>query len=165
MYSPWHMIQNMFSGVGDPADMFVFGYASIDLLAEKFNPTINLNNVEVNAFLNRRPYMTDAASDAFDSFITRVWAIPSYLAWAPDFRRYLHYSVLSPTPAFWLPTGSAFEKVINPLVEAVKALGVNVVTTTELTGVSVEGHRVSQIGLQRTRQDKKTGTWVGVRGS
>ena len=40
MYSPWHMIQNMFSGVGPPADMFVFGYASIDLLAEKFNPTI-----------------------------------------------------------------------------------------------------------------------------
>jgi uncharacterized protein with NAD-binding domain and iron-sulfur cluster len=34
MYSPWHMIQNMFSGVGPPADMFVFGYASIDLLAD-----------------------------------------------------------------------------------------------------------------------------------
>ncbi len=165
MYSPWHMMQNMFSGVGAPADMFVFGYASIDLLAERFNPTIDLDNVDVNAFLNTRPYMTRAASDAFDSFITRVWAIPSYLASAPDFRRYLHYSVLNPTPAFWLPTGSAFTHVIDPLVQAAKALGVNVVTTTEITGVSVTDHRVSQIGLQRTRLDKKTGTWIGVRGS
>src|ERR1700760_598218 len=40
MYSPWHMIQNMFSGIGPPAEMFVFGYASIDLLAERVNPTI-----------------------------------------------------------------------------------------------------------------------------
>jgi hypothetical protein len=165
MYSPWHMVQNMFSGVGSPADMFVFGYASIDLLAEKFNPTIDLDNVDVNAFLNTRPYMTQAASDAFDSFITRVWAVPSYLASAPDFRRYLHYSVLNPMPAFWLPTGSAFKQVINPLVTAVKALGVNVVTNTELTGVSVESHRVTEIGLQRTRLDGKTGMWVGVRGS
>lgn len=105
MYSPWHMIQNMFSGVGPPADMFVFGYASIDLLAERFNPTITLDNVDVNAFLNTRPYMTSAASAAFDSFITRVWAIPSYLASAPDFRRYLAYSVLSPDPRSGCPPG------------------------------------------------------------
>ncbi|HEY6526071.1 MAG TPA: FAD-dependent oxidoreductase, partial [Solirubrobacteraceae bacterium] len=136
MYSPWHMIQNMFSGVGPPADMFVFGYASIDLLAEKYNPTITLNNVDVNAFLNTRPYMTKTASDAFDSFITRVWAIPSYLASAPDFRRYLEYSVRKPDPAFWLPTGSAFTQVISPLAKMLEGLGVNVVTNTEITGVS-----------------------------
>ena len=55
---PGTSIQNLFSGVGPPADMFVFGYASIDLLAERFNPTMTLDNVDVNAFLNTRPYMT-----------------------------------------------------------------------------------------------------------
>ena len=162
MYSPWHMIQNMFSGVGPPADMFVFGYASIDLLAEKYNPTITLNNVDVNAFLNTRPYMTQTASDAFDSFITRVWAIPSYLASAPDFRRYLEYSVLRPRPAFWLPTGSAFKRVIDPLVKAVEALGVNIVTKTEITAVSCARKRVTEIALRSTRFDDATGTWVPV---
>ncbi len=162
MYSPWHMIQNMFSGVGPPADMFVFGYASIDLLAEKFNPTITLDNVDVNAFLNTRPYMTRAASDAFDSFITRVWAIPSYLASAPDFRRYLAYSVLSPNPAFWLPTGSGYRQVIEPLVKTLEHLGVTIVTETEITGVSCADKRVTQIGLRSTRRDAATGTWVGA---
>jgi hypothetical protein len=165
MYSPWHMIQNMFSGVGAPADMFVFGYASIDLLAEKFNPTITLDNVDVNAFLNTRPYMTRAASDAFDSFITRVWAIPSYLASAPDFRRYLAYSVLNPDPAFWLPTASAFTRVIDPLVKAIEALGVNLVTSTEITGVSCADKRVTQIGLRATTLDEDTGRWQPVPGS
>ena len=162
MYSPWHMIQNMFSGVGPPADMFVFGYASIDLLAEKYNPTITLNNVDVNAFLNTRPYMTKTASDAFDSFITRVWAIPSYLASAPDFRRYLEYSVLKPDPAFWLPTGPAFTQVIDPLVKMLEGLGVNIVTNTEITGVSCARKRVTEIGLRTTRFDETTGVWVPV---
>ncbi len=166
MYSPWHMIQNMFSGIGPPADMFVFGYASIDLLAEKFNPTITLDNVDVNAFLNTRPYMTRAASDAFDSFITRVWAIPSYLASATDFRRYLAYSVLSPNPAFWLPTGSAFKQVIDPLVKAIEAhKGVKIVPNTEITGVSCADKRVTEIGLRRTSFDEDTGMWVPVPGS
>jgi len=162
MYSPWHMIQNMFSGIGPPADMFVFGYASIDLLAEKYNPTITLDNVDVNAFLNTRPYMTRAASDAFDSFITRVWAIPSYLASAPDFRRYLEYSILKPQPAFWLPTGSAFKQVIDPLVKAIEALGVNIVTNTEITAVSCARKRVTEIGLRTTHFDETTGTLAPV---
>ncbi len=165
MYSPWHMIQNMFSGIGPPADMFVFGYASIDLLAEKYNPTISLDNVDVNAFLNTRPYMTQAASDAFDSFITRVWAIPSYLASAPDFRRYLEYSILRPDPAFWLPTASAFTQVIDPLVKALEALGVNIVTNTAITGVSCARKRVTEIGLRTTSYDHATGMWVPVPGS
>jgi hypothetical protein len=165
MYSPRYMIQNMLSGVGPPADMFVFGYASIDLLAEKFNPTITLDNVDVNAFLNTRPYMTQAASDAFDSFITRVWAIPSYLASAPDFRRYLAYSILSPDPAFWLPTGSAFKEVIQPLEQAIEAVGVRIVTGTEITGVSCQDKRVTEIGLRGTTFDDDTGTWIPVPGS
>jgi hypothetical protein len=165
MYSPKYMIQNMFSGVGAPADMFVFGYASIDLLAERFNPTITLDNVDVNAFLNTRPYMTQAASDAFDSFITRVWAIPSYLASAPDFRRYLAYSILSPDPAFWLPTGSAFKEVVDPLVQAIEAVGVKIVTGTEITGVSCQDKRVTEIGLRGTTFDDDSGTWMPVPGS
>ena len=165
MYSPRHMIQNMFSGVGPPADMFIFGYASIDLLAEKYNPTITLNNVDVNAFLNTRPYMTKAASDAFDSFITRVWAIPSYLASAPDFRRYLEYSILKPNPAYWLPTGSAFKQVIEPLAKALEGHHVNIVTNTEITGVTCARKRVTEIGLRTTSFDETTGTWMPVPGS
>ena len=160
MYSPWYLLSNLVSGVGRPADMFVFGYANFDLLAETYNPTINLDNVDVNAFVNTRPYMTKAASAAFDSFITRVWAIPSYLASAPDYRTYLRYSILNPVPAYWLPNGSAFAQVIDPLVKAVKAAGVEIVTATELTGVTCTAGRVTEIGLRGTDLDPATGTWV-----
>jgi phytoene dehydrogenase-like protein len=165
MYSPWWLLPNLLSGVGRPADMLVFGYANFDLLAETYNPTINLDNVDVNAFVNTRPYMTKGASDAFDSFITRVWAIPSYLASAPDYRRYLRYSILNPLPAYWLPTGSAFTRVIEPLVAAVTAAGVDIVTTTELTGVTCADGKVTEIGLRRTEFDANAQTWVGVPGS
>ena len=165
MYSPRYLLSNLLSGVGRPSDMFVFGYANYDLLAETYNPTIDLDNVDVNAFVNTRPYMTKGASDAFDSFITRVWAIPSYLASAPDYRTYLRYSILNPTPAYWLPTGSAFAQVIDPLVKAVTAAGVDIVTTTELTGVTCARGRVTEIGLRRTQLDDTRGTWEGVPGS
>jgi len=91
-----------------------------------------------------------------------VWAIPSYLASAPDFRRYLAYSVLSPNPAFWLPTGSGYRQVIEPLVKTLEHLGVTIVTETEITGVSCADKRVTQIGLRSTRRDADTATWVGA---
>jgi phytoene dehydrogenase-like protein len=165
MYSPWYLLPNLLSGVGRPWDMFIFGYANFDLLAETYNPTIDLDNVDVNAFVNTRPYMTRAASDAFNSFITRVWAIPSYLASAPDYRRYLQYSILNPVPAYWLPTGSAYTQVIEPLTTAVRAAGVKIATNTEVTGVTCAGGMVTEISLARTDFDTSTQRWRAVRGS
>ena len=164
LYSPWHMLQNLFSGVGSPADMFVFGYASVDLLAERMNPTMSLENVSVNGFLNARPYMTERAAAAYDSFITMVWAIPSYLAGADDYREYLAYSVADHTPAYWLPKGSALQQVIGPLTAALEAAGVEIVRSVQVTSVSCRGGRVSEIGLQHARDPKsRTRTGPGDR--
>lgn len=165
MYSPWYMFQNLFSGVGPIADMFVFGYASIDLLAERLNPTVHLRQMSVSAFLNARPYMSKRASEAFDSFITRVWAIPSYLASAHDFRTYLRYSLAAPSPAMWLLRGSALELLIAPIEAALRAAGVQIVTNMQVTGVSCAAGRVTEIGLQETELDQQSGTWVGKLGT
>jgi hypothetical protein len=73
--------------------------------------------------------------------------------------------VLSPNPAFWLPTGSAFERVIDPLRKAVEARGVKIVTNTEITGVSCAEKRVTEIGLRGTTFDEESGTWAPVAGS
>jgi predicted NAD/FAD-binding protein len=162
MYSPWRMFQNLFSGVGPPADMFVFGYASIDLLAERLNPTMLLDNVSVTGFLHARPYMTERAAAAADSFITMVWAIPSYLASAEDYRAYLAYSFAEHTPAYWLANGSALQQVIGPLTAALEAAGVEIVRSVQVTRVSRTDGRVSEIGLQDVRFDPDAYTWVGT---
>src|SRR4051794_41068294 len=144
-YSPRHLIQNLFSGVGPPADMFVFWYSTIDLLAEQLNPTMNLDDVSVTGFLHARPYMTERAAKACDNFITMVWAIPSYLASAEDYRTYLAYSVASYKPPGWLANGSAEQQMIGPLTDALERAGVEVVPNVQLTSVSCADGRVTEI--------------------
>jgi NAD(P)-binding Rossmann-like domain len=161
-YSASHALLNLFSGAGPPADVFLFGYACIDLLAEPLDPTSLLDNVSVNGFLHGRPYMTERAAAALDNFITNVWAIPSYLASAEDFRAYLAYCFAQPGPDFWLSRGSALDRVIAPLVRAAEKMGVEIVRSVQLTSVSCTAGPVSEIGLQKVRRKPKASTWVGT---
>ena len=158
-YSPRYVLRNLFSGVGPPADMFVFWYSTLDLLAEQLNPTILLDNVSVTGFLQARPYMTERAAKACDNFITMVWAIPAYLASAEDYRTYLSYSVSSYKPPCLLAKGAAEERVIQPLVAAMERAGVDVVREVQLTKLSCTNGRVTEIGLQRSSFDPYGYNW------
>jgi NAD(P)-binding Rossmann-like domain len=160
-FSPWRFFQNVFSGVGPPADMFVFAYSGIDLLAERLNPTMRLDNVSVTGFLQARPYMTERAAEACDSFITTVWALPSYLTSAEDYRSFLAYSFVQHTPAFWLAKDSAERQVVRPVTDALEAHGVEIVTSVRVSRVSCTDGRVTSIGLQRARFDENADAWVG----
>jgi phytoene dehydrogenase-like protein len=148
-YSPRYVVQNLFSGVGPPADMFVFWYSTIDLLAEKVNPTMLLEDVSVTGFMQARPYMTERAAKACDNFITMVWAVPSYLASADDYREYLAYSVSSYKPPCVLAKGSALDKVIAPLTAALVKADVDIQREVGVTSVSCTNGRVTEIGLER----------------
>ena len=160
-YSPRHLLQNLFSGVGPPADMFVFWYSTIDLLAERMNPTMNLDDVSVTGFMHARPYMTERAAEACDNFITMVWAIPSYLTSAEDYREYLSYSVSSYRPPCLLAKGSARREVIDPLTRALEKAGVEIEREVQVIGASCADGRVTQIGLQRCAFNPRTYEWVG----
>jgi isorenieratene synthase len=143
-YSPWDpraLAANLFSGLAPAADMLLFGYASVDLLAERLQSTVDLDQLSVSAFLRSRPYMTQAAAAAFDSFITMVWGIPSYLASATEYRAYLDHCLAAPTPAFWLPRGSAQEIVIGPLRAALERVGVQIVTGVAVDAVQCDPDR------------------------
>jgi Flavin containing amine oxidoreductase len=160
MYSPWHMLENLFSGVGPPADMFVFGYSSVDLLAEQLQPTVNLHGMTLNSFLHARPYMTKRAAAAYDSFITRVWAIPSKLTSASDYRRFLEYSVAEPSPDLWLARGPASRQYIDPLEKALEGEGVEIVREARVTGVSCTRKRAREIRVERTHYVEEHRKWV-----
>ncbi len=162
LYSPMHLVQNLFSGVGPVADLFVFGYATIDLLAERLNPTMPLDEVSVSGFLSARPYMTARAKEACDDFITTVWSIPGYRAAAEDYRAYLDLSVADHTPAFWLAKGSAERQVVAPLHARLEALGAEIHTSSQITRVSCTGGHVSEIAVQDVVFDPDAYAWVGV---
>ena len=160
-YSPRHVVRNLFSGVGPPADMFLFWYSTVDLLAEQLNPTMVLDNMSVTGFLNARPYITERATKACDNFITMVWAIPAYQACAEDYREYLAYSVSSYKPPCLLAKGSSAQRIIGPLAAALERAGVEIVTEAQITGISCTDGRVAEIGIQRTRFDPDADDWVG----
>jgi NAD(P)-binding Rossmann-like domain/Flavin containing amine oxidoreductase len=167
-YSPKYMLRNLFSGVGPPADMFVFWYSTIDLLAERLQPTMLLDDVSVTGFLQARPYMTERAVTACDSFITMVWAIPAYLAAAEDYRSYLAYSVSSYKPPSLLAKAPAAQAVIAPLEAALRKAKVTICTKKEITGVTcakdaATGENVvKKIKVRDTEFQRKPYEWVNI---
>jgi hypothetical protein len=162
MYNQWRTIQNLFSGVIPFADMVVFGYAAIDMLAERCVPTLLPDDISVGGFLDARPYMTRRAAEAFNSFITNVWAIPSHQVSAQDYNQYQRYGLANPKPALYLARGSASRQVIRPLVDALRAAGVELIPSVHVTSVVCREGRATQVELQSTRFDARSGTWVGT---
>jgi len=90
-YSAEPVVENMFSGVASPADMFIFGYASLDLQAELLNTKRRLLNTSLTGYLQSKPYMTPAALNAYEAFVLRVWGLPAYMISALDCRDYAAY--------------------------------------------------------------------------
>jgi hypothetical protein len=99
--------------------------------------------------------MTDRAAEAYDSFITMVWSLPSYLTSAADYHTYLGNCVADPTPAFWLARGPAEECVIKPLQDALSGAGVNVVKGVRAVRVSCRQGRAERLVLRPTRFDQR----------
>jgi NAD(P)-binding Rossmann-like domain/Flavin containing amine oxidoreductase len=161
-FSPRHVLQNVMSGVGPPADMFLHAYSGIDLMAERLQPTMRLDNVSVTGFMQARPYMTERAAAACDGFITTVWAIPSYLTSAEDYRDFLAYSFVKHEPPFWLAMGSAHQQVIEPIAGALERHGVEIVRSVQVSRVSCTNRRVTEIGLQDSEFDSDSDSWIGT---
>jgi hypothetical protein len=154
MYSSRYMLPNLFSGVGPASDMFVFGYSHVDLLAERSCPTMLPNDLTVGGFMSARPYMTERAAEAANTFITTVWSIPSYLVSADDYRTYHAYCVADPIPGFWLARGSASDQVIGHLTNALKAHGVKIFPSVEVTGISCRDGRAEKISFEDRPKEK-----------
>ena len=92
--------------------MFLFGYASLDLMAEMSNPTLKLENVSLTGYLSSRVYMTQTALEAYEAFVLRVWGIPAYMISAADCQAYAKYCYATADEDGLLSTGAAQDNVI-----------------------------------------------------
>ena len=155
-YRPRNLLRNLIDGPAPAADLYLFLYASIDLMAERLNPTLRLGDVSVNGFLRARPYMTERTAEFFDGLIVDIWGIPSYLAAADDYQEFLEYSVADPSPPFWLARGSGHDQVLAPLEAKLRALGVEIELATQLVSASCAKGRVTEIGLRDADGETRT---------
>jgi Flavin containing amine oxidoreductase len=158
-YEASDILANLKSGVAPPADMFLFGYAGVDLLAEQLNPTVRMHEMSLSGFLSSRPYITKGAIDAYETFVTRVWAIPSYLVSVKEFRTYLAYCFAEADSLSWLARGPAAAAVIRPLEVALERAGVAIERLTTVTEVVRADDRVSEIVLQHADFNPRTYMW------
>ena len=161
-YAPQYVPENLFGGVGPPPDMFIFGYGCVDLLAERAWRTVRLENMSLAGFMDSRPYMTDTASKALETFIGRIWALPARLVSAKDAQTYLRYCLPAGDARQWLTRDSAEATVVSPLRRSLEQKGVEIVTSIKLTGVEVDRDRVTAIELQRSAFDPHEYEWVGT---
>ncbi len=167
-YSAATMTENMFSGIAPPADMFIFGYASLDLQAEYLNPTARLQNLSLSGYLQTRPYMTLAALSAYEAFVLRVWGVPAYLISALDCRTYGQYCYAAAEQPGRLSKGPAADTVIEPIKKALEATnnvsfqGKTTVYKVTLKEVSSGVYSAESISIKPTGAPNSQGQEVPV---
>jgi Flavin containing amine oxidoreductase len=161
-YDPRRVLQNIWSGYATPADMFLTGYAAVDLVAERLQPTALLDEISVTGFFHSRPYMTTAAAAFHDDFLTLVWGLPSSQAAASAYQRFMSFNYRRPTPSLWLLRGPSQELLIEPLRRSLESLGGEVELGTEATRLVRRGRRISELELRSTAAPRRRRT-VDVR--
>jgi uncharacterized protein with NAD-binding domain and iron-sulfur cluster len=108
-------LQNMFSGLRCPPDMYIYSYSLLDLIATPAWRHERLQDTSVLAFMNSRAYMTDQAMSIQQDMLAKAFASPSFLTASSTFRRFLAYGLQCPSPMMWLLRGNTQEALIGPL--------------------------------------------------
>ena len=162
-YSLRYLLKNLASGVAPPTDLILFGYANIDLLAERRQPSVRLGNTSLTGYLNTRLYMTRPAIEAFESFISRVWAIPAYQISAWDCRTYSEYCYAAGDQNCWLTTEPAAFAFINQIGDKLERLGAKVEIGNRVTRIeqaNIGGKAwATVLKYQPTEYDEETEEW------
>ncbi len=111
---PQDMFRNLASGVASPADLFLFMYSMVDLLATPVHRDHFLDQYSVNGFLRSRPYMTEGCAQLHQKTWYTVWGIGSFQASAKSYRTFLKYGNRVPVPQLWLLAGDKYTAMLEP---------------------------------------------------
>ena len=132
------------SGLVPLPDMFLYGYAMIDLAAQRFHPEQLLSRYSVNGFLHSRGYVTERAAEMFDLALMEVWSVHSDQTSAAAYKDFVRRSFALGTdqPFAWVLKGSLWEKLIGPLVAKLDHYGCSIHTCHRVDAISVGDGRV-----------------------
>lgn len=108
-------LQNLFSGLRCPPDMYIYTYSLLDLVATPAWRHARLQDTSVLAFMNSRGYMTDQAMSLQQDMLAKAFALPGFLTAAGSFRRFLAYGLSCPSPMMWLLRGNTQDALIGPI--------------------------------------------------
>lgn len=148
------LFKNLFSGVVPPADMFLYMYSVIEMLATPMRRSRFSDLISVNGFVSTRPYSTDASVSMYDRYLAKTFAVASYRASAQAFQTFLDYNTVRPAPQFHIIKGDCFTYFLQPLEDRLVSLGVDIVKNATVTDLKLsKGGRVKEIAYVDSPHD------------
>ena len=141
------VIKNLKSGVLSPAEMWLLGYAGLDLTAHPFDRTKSnlMDMLSVNGFISSRGYATEDVAAMENYLLTLIWSIPSAWTSAATYQNFPRHTFAFPQhePFDFLMKSSLQEGLIKPIEEALLHKSVEgqgkctIKTKTEVTAVRI----------------------------
>ncbi|HZD05330.1 MAG TPA: FAD-dependent oxidoreductase, partial [Longimicrobiales bacterium] len=151
---------NLFGGVLPPADMLVWVYSMLDLMAQPGYRSELLYRESVNGFMRSRPYGTDRAAVLHDYVLMVVWSAHSYGVSAAAYRDFFRFTLRDPSPLTWVLKGDLYTHLMLPIRRKLEELGVTLHLGQAVTRIVAGDAGVSEIEIQETRYDPLTHrTW------
>lgn len=148
------VFQNLFSGVIPPADMFLYMYSVIDMLATPMHRDRFRDLISVNGFVSTKPYSTDTSVSMYDRYLAKTFAVASYRTSAQTFQTFLEYGAYLPTPVFNIIRGDCFTYFLEPMEKKLIDLGVKIVKNATVTDIKLsDGGRVEKIAYIESPHD------------
>ncbi|MGI9333794.1 MAG: FAD-dependent oxidoreductase, partial [Gammaproteobacteria bacterium] len=141
--SPKTNLQNMMSGVLPVPDMFIYGYALIDLLSQPFNRDRYRDQYSVNGFMASRGYATDRAAREFQRSLAKAFACPPYRTSAVSYKTFLKYGFRHPEPMMWVLEGDCYNHFLKHLVARLADLGCTVKLACEVKAIELDDQGVA----------------------
>jgi len=141
---------NLFSGVLSPPDMFLLGFAFLDLASQPFDSSKILDRQTVDGFLYSRRYATEASARLLDLILMEIWSIPSDDTSAAAYKDFVRpgLRLSSGMPFAWLLRGSLEEMLVGPWVRVLMNAGCEIRTEADVTEINLRGDHKVELKLK-----------------
>jgi hypothetical protein len=110
-------LSNLLDGPLPLPDMFLAGFASLDIMSDRFAPDDPLSIASLGDYLNTRFYRSKYVDQYYRNLILNVWSIEPNSTSVYSCQRFFKFQFRDPTPSAWvLRSGNSYEDIIGPLV-------------------------------------------------
>lgn len=161
--TPQAICHNLLAGVLPPPDMFLFGFALLDLAAQPFPRLDTLQRQTINGFLYSRGYTTEDCAKLHDTILMEIWSIPSSETSAAAYHAFVRHNLAfaSGKPFAWLLRGSLQEMLIQPWQKKLTDLRCKIKTGVEVTKIERDDNRPVRLTLKDHKPQPQQGAARG----
>ena len=145
--APRFALRNIFAGALSPAEMFLFFYATVDLMGQPYRVRSALDQVSVTGFLRSRWYRTLPAASQMHDLVLKGLSTPLYGLSAMTMQTTMRHWVWHGVPSLHLTRSDLQRAWIQPIEEALRSAGVEIRTGATLRGLVLSGGTIEAIRI------------------